>query len=64
MARLRFWVLLFALAATAAVVYWRTKPPEKPDAPSVLAQVQQLSQLTTVRYTVQRIVTLTEQKHP
>jgi len=64
MARVRFWVLLFALAATVTFVYWRTKPREKLDAPSVLAQVQQLSQLTTVRYTVQRIVTLTEEKHP
>ncbi len=30
----------------------------------MLATVQQLNQLTTVRYTVQRIVTLTDEKYP
>jgi len=37
----------------------RTTPAERPN---LLIQIQQLNQLTTVRYTVQRIVTLTEEK--
>jgi hypothetical protein len=58
----RFLILILVLAA-GAVVYWRTSP-SRPETSNVLAQVQQLNQLTTVRYTLQRIVTLTEEKHP
>src|SRR6266550_2865924 len=39
--------------------YWR-----QPDAPAVLARVQRLNQLTTVKYTLQQVVGLTEQKEP
>jgi hypothetical protein len=34
------------------------------DPPSVLAQVQRLNQLATTRYTVQKVIGLTEQKQP
>jgi hypothetical protein len=62
MRSLRFPILLVALFV-AALIYWR-KDSSRLDPSNVLAQVQQLNQLTTVRYTVQRIVTLTEEKHP
>jgi hypothetical protein len=55
--------LLLALIFICGLLYWRIGPPNK-ERPDVLAQVQRLSQLATVRYTVQRIVTLTEEKHP
>jgi len=62
MRSLRFPILLLAIAA-GAVFYWRASAPRN-EPSNVLAQVQQLNQLTTVRYTLQRIVTLTEEKHP
>jgi hypothetical protein len=62
MRNLRLGILLLVLAA-GAVIYWRTTGSRTQPA-NVLAQVQQLNQLATVRYTVQRIVTLTEEKHP
>jgi len=55
-------VLVLALAA-GAVIYWRSGST-LPEGSNVLRQVQQLNQLTTVRYTVQRIVTLTQEQHP
>jgi hypothetical protein len=39
--------------------YWR-----RPDAPAVLARVQRLNQLATVKYTIQQVIGLTEQKDP
>lgn len=39
--------------------YWR-----RPDAPAVLARVQRLNQLSTVKYTIQQVIGLTEQKNP
>lgn len=62
MRSLRFPILVLVLAA-AAVIFWRSSP-SRPEPSAILTQVQQLNQLTTVRYTVQRIVTLTEEKHP
>jgi hypothetical protein len=62
MRNLRYSLLALILAA-GVFLYWRTSAP-RADASTVLTQVQQLNQLTTVRYTVQRIVTLTEEKHP
>lgn len=62
MRNLRFPILIAALAVIA-FFYWRTEA-SRLERPNVLAQVQQLNQLTTVRYTVQRIVTVTEEKHP
>lgn len=56
--------VLVGLLVVCGVLYWRLAPSPDRDRPDVLAQVQKLSQLTTVRYTVQRIVTLTEEKHP
>ena len=55
--------VLLALLIVSVVIYWRLGPSTK-ERPNVLAQVQKLSQLATVRYTVQRIVTLTEEKQP
>lgn len=55
--------VLLALLIVGVVIYWRLGPSTK-ERPDVLAQVQKLSQLATVRYTVQRIVTLTEEKKP
>jgi hypothetical protein len=57
----------FAIALLAAIaLYWLAKREAQPriDPPSVLAQVQRLNQLTTVKYTIQKVVGLTEQKHP
>lgn len=55
-------ILLIAVAA-AAFISWRVTRSPSITSPSVLTEVQQLNQLTTVRYTVQRVVTLTDQ-HP
>jgi Protein of unknown function (DUF4230) len=55
-----------ALALLIAVpIFWISRR-ERPriDPPSVLAQVQRLNQLATVKYTIQKVVGLTEQKHP
>ncbi len=60
--------LLAAVAVLLLVLiggYWwgsRTTPP--PDNASVVAQVQRLNQLTTVRYTIQRVVGVREPKQP
>lgn len=64
MLRLRFFLLCTLLIAAAGVVYWRSTLAHRAQPSTVLATVQQLNQLTTVRYTVQRVVTLTEEKHP
>ncbi len=64
MTRPQFSILLLSIAAATALIVWRTEERPKLERPNVLAQVQQLSQLTTVRYTVQRVVSLTEEKHP
>ncbi len=47
-------------------VFWYRERPGRPrvDPPSILLQVQQLNQLATVKYTVQKVVGLTEQKQP
>jgi hypothetical protein len=54
-------VLLIAIAT-----FWMYKRVGRPrlDPPSVLAQVQRLNQLATVKYTIQKVVGLTEQKQP
>jgi hypothetical protein len=61
------------MRATAVVVvigltaaWWIGRRTSRPalDPPAVVAQVRQLSQLATVRYTVQKVVGLKEQKHP
>jgi hypothetical protein len=34
------------------------------DPPSIVSQIQQLNQLTTVRYTIQKVVAIKEDRHP
>ena len=55
----------FALLISVPI-FWIVKHESRPriDPPSVLAQVQRLNQLATVKYTVQKVVGLTEQKKP
>jgi hypothetical protein len=55
----------FALLISIPIV-WIFKHESRPriDPPSVLAQIQRLNQLATVKYTVQKVVGLTEQKKP
>lgn len=57
------WPLALLLTVVAAVWLFRPKPGPL-SAPAVLAQVQELNQLATVNYTVQKIVALTEPKIP
>src|SRR5579884_1539243 len=45
-------------------VFWRRTARSGPDAAAVLAQVRQMNQLATVRYTVQKVVGLREEKQP
>src|SRR5688500_5621862 len=54
------------LLILAGIVFWIVQRERRPrlDPPSLLAQVQQLNQLATVKYTVQKIVAMTEQKQP
>src|SRR5579872_6504155 len=55
----------FALALLVAIVIlWIYKREGRPriDPPSVLAQIQRLNQLATVKYTIQKVIGLTEQK--
>jgi len=57
------WPLVILLIVVAA--FWLFRPKAAPlTAPAVLAQVQELNQLATVNYTVQKIVALTEAKVP
>lgn len=57
---------IVVFVAVVLVAFWlmRTKPVVEPDAPAVLMQVRQLNQLATVKYTVQKVVGLREQKYP
>jgi hypothetical protein len=50
----------------AVPIFWIVKRESRPriDPPSVLAQIQRLNQLATVKYTIQKVVGLTEQKKP
>src|SRR4051794_17241858 len=59
--------LLWALLAGLAIAFWmrvRDSNQRQPDPASVVLQVRRLKDLSTVRYTVQKIVTLEEQKDP
>lgn len=55
-------VSLLALAA----IFWLSRQALRPslDPPAILVQVQQLNELATVRYTIQKVVGLKEQKQP
>ena len=56
--------IFIALAVVVAIaVFWKRETPRM-DAPSVLAQVRRLNQLATVKYTIQKVIALTEQKQP
>jgi uncharacterized Ntn-hydrolase superfamily protein len=54
------------VALVAGIAVWLATRDRKPemDAPAVVAQVQRLNQLATVKYTVQKVVGLEEQKYP
>jgi hypothetical protein len=55
--------LALAILALMAWLWTRDRRPRW-DSPAVVAQVRQLNQLATVKYTVQKVVGLTEQKQP
>lgn len=61
--RKRAWL---ALAVVAGIVFFigLRQRATSPDSAAVVAQVQQLNQLATVRYTVQKVVGMEEQKQP
>ncbi len=57
--------IALVIAGFAAIVWLSMRDGRTPlDPPAVLAQVQQLNELATVRYTIQKVVGLTEQKEP
>jgi hypothetical protein len=63
-----FQVMRLAVIVVAALcALWFLRPigtnPE-PEPQAVVAQIRQLNQLATVRYTVQKVIGLTEQKQP
>jgi hypothetical protein len=62
---------IFNFAAVLALlisipIFWTSRREGRPriDPPFVLAQVQRLNQLATVKYTLQKVIGLTEQKKP
>lgn len=59
MRRIRLVVIALAVGLTSVWLARRATRPEI-DAPAVLAQVQRLNQLATVKYTVQKVVGLRE----
>lgn len=58
--------LIAAAAALVLLLLWRSRPPAGPalDPPAVVAQIRQLNQLATVRYTIQKVIGLEEQRYP
>lgn len=62
----RRWAAVFVVALAATFFVFRRSPGAVPDldSRSVVTQVRQLSHLATVRYTVQKVVGLREQKDP
>ncbi len=56
---------LILIAAGASWWLVRRAPPARQlDAPAILTQVRQLNQLASVKYTVQKVVAIREQKQP
>jgi Protein of unknown function (DUF4230) len=58
--------ILFVLIAVG-VAWWlvrRAPPAPRLDPPAILTQVRQLNQLASVKYTVQKVVAIREQKQP
>jgi hypothetical protein len=65
MPKLRTAAIALALLIAVGLLWFREQTPRRRvDPPAILTQVQQLNQLATVRYTVQKVVGLTEQKQP
>ncbi len=64
--RLSRWVLVAAGVLLVLTMIWMAREAGRPrvNLPSILLQVQQMNQLTTVRYTVQKVIGITEQKQP
>jgi len=58
--------ILLAILAGGILGFWIASFAHRPatSAPDILARVQQLNQLATVRYTIQKVVGLTDQKYP
>jgi hypothetical protein len=57
---------LGALILAIGLVLWWGSPERKPEfePAAVVAQIQQLNELTTVRYTIQKVVGIEEQRQP
>jgi hypothetical protein len=57
---------LGALIIAIGLVLWLARRERQPhlDPPAVVAQIQQLNQLATVRYTIQKVVSITEDRNP
>lgn len=55
---------LILIAAAFFFRFARERATPELDAPAVLREVQRLNQLTTVRYTIQKVIGITEQKQP
>jgi hypothetical protein len=51
---------------TVIAIFWLARQEREPllNPPSILVQVQQLNQLATVKYTIQKVIGLKEQKQP
>jgi hypothetical protein len=69
--RIKFYAVSAVIVALAAVaVYYRFFPQREAvirrvvDAPAILQQVQQLSELVTVKYNIQKVIGLKEEKVP
>lgn len=62
--RRSLFTFVLLLLAIGAFVVFRQNSSRAMDSPAVLAQVRQLNQLVTVRYTLQKVVGLREQKQP
>ena len=56
-------LLALILAAALGWLWMRDRPPQWAS-PDVVAQIRQLNHLATVKYTVQKVVGLKEQKQP
>lgn len=60
----RGWVLLLLVAAGVLWWLWRSSTPEGVSAPAVVVSIQKLSELATVKYSIQKVVGIKEQKRP
>lgn len=63
---MRYLQALGALILALGVLLWFARSDRQPqlDASAVVAQIQQLNQLATVRYTIQKVVGIKEARHP